>query len=240
MDNRNLALLEGVARLGKDATARQIAEVVNFPQATAYRRITDLENLGMLVRVGRIYRIGPRLYKLLALGTSSSELTTALSPALSGMAEAVGETTFAARLVEGGIDLFHTCVPAEPTGALVVPNKGLRPASICSAAKAILAHVPNALQTEIVAASTPLFPNLPVKEVDLLEAELDRIRDSGIAYCIGEEDPDIASVAIPTHLNGALGQMCIGVVGPRGRISRKLENNLEKTLKMRAAAIALE
>jgi len=239
MDNRNLAVLEEIARLGEEATARRIADEVTLPQATVYRRITDLENLGLVERAGRRYRIGSRLYRLLAAGTSTSELVSAVSPVLSGMAEATGETTFAARLVEKGIDLFQTCVPVNAKAALVVPSKGLRPASICSAAKAILAHVPGTLQKEIIAAAEPLFPDLPAKKAAMLEGEFDRIRDCGIAYCLGEEDPDLASVAVSTQLNGAFGQMCVGVVGPRGRIMRKLENDLEKILKLHGAKVDL-
>ena len=239
MDNRNLAVLEGIARLGEEATAKHLADEVNLPQATVYRRITDLENLGLVERTGRHYRIGSRLYRLLATGTSTSELVKAVMPVLSGMAEALGETRFAARLVTDGVDLFQICVPADPKGAIVIPNKGLRPASICSAAKAILAHVPKSLQAEVIAAAAPLFPDLPSKDADLLEAEFGQIRESGIAYCIGEEDPDIASIATPIELNGALGQMCIGIVGPRGRISRKLEQDLEQKLRLRRSSIDL-
>ncbi|MFB9150813.1 IclR family transcriptional regulator [Roseovarius ramblicola] len=233
MDTRNLALLEGVARLGEEATARRIADKINLPQATAYRHIADLENLGLVERLGKRYCIGSRLYKLLALGTSESELGKALMPALSGMAEALGETTFAARLTDQGIDIFQTCAPAEPDGAIVVPSKGLRPASICSSAKAILAHVPKSLQAEVIAAAAPMFPDLPSPDADSLEAEYAQVRDKGIAYCIGEEDPDIASVAMPVRLQGALGQVCVGIVGPRGRIMRKLDKNLEKQMKFR-------
>lgn len=238
MDNRNLAVLEGIARLGTEATARRIADEVTLPQATVYRRITDLENLGLVERTGTRYRIGSRLYLLLATGTSTPELARTVMPALSGLSEALGETAFAARLTEDGIDLFQTSVPIDPKGAIIVPNKGIRPASICSAAKAILAHVPKSLQAEIIGAAAPMFPHLPYKDADALEAEFDLIREAGIAYCIGQEDPDIASVAVPVQLNGALGQMCIGLVGPRRRILQKLENDLEKTLRLRGAACA--
>lgn len=237
MDNRNLAVLESIARLGEEATARRIADEVTLPQATVYRRITDLENLGLVERTGRRYRIGPRLFRLLAAGTSTSELANAVSPVLSGMAEAIGETTFAARLVDKGVDLFKTCVPVNAKEAVVVPKQGLRPASICSAAKAILAHVPGTLQREIIVAAEPLFPDLPAKKADLLETEFDRIRNCGIAYCLGEEDPDLASVAVCTQLNGAFGQICVGVVGPRGRVMRKLETDLEETLRRHGAKV---
>lgn len=230
MDDRTFVLLEQVARHGAGATARAIAQASDIPTATVYRRISELEALGAIEKEGSGYRIGSRLYRLLASGISTESLASRIAPAAAALAEATGEVCFAARLVETRVEIFLTEVPAEPAGVMVVPPHGPRPATICSAAKAILAYVPSALLADARTASIGLFPDLPAREEAMFLADLSAVRESGIAACIGDEDPDCASIAAPLRLSGGFGQLCMGLTGPRGRFSSKLDNGLPATL----------
>ncbi|MHA3980747.1 IclR family transcriptional regulator domain-containing protein [Halovulum sp. GXIMD14794] len=204
-----------------------------MPTATVYRRIAELEAIGAIEKDGGRggYRIGSRLYRLLASGVSTESLASRMAPAAAALAEATGEVCFAARLVDARVEIFLTEVPAEPAGAMVVPPHGPRPATICSAAKAILAHVPPALLADARTASIGLFPDLPAREEAIFLADLSAVRESGFAACIGDEDPDCASIAAPLRLSGGLGQLRIGLSGPRGRFSGKLEEGLSATLR---------
>lgn len=231
MDDRTLSLLEGITQLGESATARMIAAACPMPQATAYRRLSELETLGVVERSGRGFRIGGRLYRLLASGLNTETLISTVSPAAAALAEATGEVCFAARLVDIRVEIFLTESPRAATGVSVVPPLGNRPASICSASKAILAHLPPGLRSEILAASAKYFHQLPARRPEDLDADLIGVQETGIAYCIGDEDPDCASIAAPVKLSGGYGQLCLGLSGPRSRMTEKLRGELASELR---------
>ncbi len=237
MDDRSLTLLEAVARLEEKATARAIAAHTGLPQATAYRRLGELETLDVLELSGRTYRLGPRLYRLLSTGLSRETLKQKLAPAAAKTAEATGEVCFAGRLVETGIEIFLTQTPRNARGAMVVPPLGLRPATICSAAKAILAFVPSGLRADVIRQSREALPKAPHRSLSDFETELAAVRDTGVAYCIGKEDPDCASIAVPLKVSGGYGQLCLGLSGPRHRIQSKLQQTLALDLRAEVQAI---
>ncbi len=231
MDDRSLTLLEAVARLADGATARAIAAHTGLPQATAYRRLGELQALEILELSGRSYRLGPRLYRLLSSGLSQETLKQKLAPAAAKTAEATGEVCFAARLADTGVEIFLTQTPKSSRGAMVVPPLGLRPATICSAAKAILAFVPLGLREDVIRQSRDALPEAPQRSLSDFETELAAVRETGVAHCIGNEDPDCASIAVPLKVSGGYGQLCLGLSGPRHRIQSKLQQSLALDLR---------
>ncbi|WGT50451.1 IclR family transcriptional regulator [Thioclava nitratireducens] len=237
MDDRSLTLLEAVAHLAEGATARAIATHTGLPQATAYRRLGELETLGVLELFGRSYRLGPRLYRLLASGLPHETLKQQLAPAASRIAEATGEVCFAGRLVDTRIEIFLTQKPNTVKGPMVVPPHGLRPVTVCSAAKAILAFVPKGLRDDVVRQNRAALPEAPQRPLPDFEADLATVRATGVAHCIGDEDPDCASIAVPLKVFGGYGQLCLGLSGTRNRIQSKLDQTLTRDFQVEANAL---
>ena len=69
------AVLEQVARAGPGITAREIAENLKMPRATAYRLIKQLTESEYLVRTLdlRGFALGSRLVELVRLGSDSAD-----------------------------------------------------------------------------------------------------------------------------------------------------------------------
>lgn len=237
MDDRSLVILEAVARLANGATPRAIAAEAGLPQATAYRRVNEMEAMGLLEAADGAYRLGSRLYRLLSSGLSQETLRHRLAAPAASLAEATGEVCFAARLASNRVEIFLTERPGAPRGASVVPPHGLRPATVCSAAKAILAFVPSNLRRDVVSYAREALPHAPQKSSREFEADLHAVRETGVADCIGEEDPDCASIAAPVRFHGGYGQVCLGLSGPLHRIRHKVQAGLVTDLKARIEAI---
>ena len=217
MNDRMLILLETISAQGPAAGPLDLAHHTGLPQATAYRLLGEMQRLGLIEREGPGYRIGNRLRRLAFGGLPEERLRQALDPGLGALADATGETSFAARLTGNGVDLFLRRLPADGAAGGVLPPTGLRPA-ICSAAKAILAYLPVAEREGVVAGANLRFPDLSREAGESFRAEMARIAASSFATCFGEEDPDIGSVATPIPVQGRNGAFSVGIVGPRTRI----------------------
>lgn len=219
MNDRLLRIMEAVVAMGPTARARDIAARLELPQATAYRLLSQLEELGLLERQEPGYRLGARLLRL-ALGAVSQEsIRSVLDPELTALAAETGETAFATRLTASGVDLFISRMAAKGQHGGVLPPNGLRPA-VCSGAKAIYAYLPEPMRAEMIEAANQSFPDLPWDDMTVIQAEISNIVRTSLATCFGEEDPDIGSFATPVKLRGQRGHLSIGIVGPRQRIER--------------------
>ena len=217
MNDRLLTVLEIISSAGPALGPRDIAQRAGLPQATAYRLLSQLQELGLIERVGIGYRIGHRVLRL-ALGTvSNTDMRDVIESDLKALADATGETSFAARLTANGIELFVSRLPDEGRSGGVVPPTGLRPV-VCSAAKAILAHLPDADRSRLVAEANLRFPEFSRSEDGAFRQELAGIVDGSMATCFGEENPDIGSFATPVMIRGRKGLFSVGIVGPRTRI----------------------
>lgn len=219
MNDRLLTVLEIISSAGPALGPRDIAQRAGLPQATAYRLLSQLQELGLIERIGLGYRIGHRLLRL-ALGTiRDSDMRDVIEPDLKALADATGETSFAARLTANGIELFVSQLADGGRSGGVVPPTGLRPV-VCSAAKAILAHLPDADRSRLVDQANRQFPEF-ARDDDRLRQELSRIAQGELATCFGEENPDIGSFATPVAIRDRKGLFSVGIVGPRTRIETR-------------------
>lgn len=220
MNNRLLALLEIIAATGPSATARDIAQCSQLPQATVYRLLAQLQELSLIEKTGAGFQIGHRLVRI-AFGTiSKSDVRGAIEPDLQALADATGETSFAARLTANGVELFVRHLADDGRHGGVVPPLGLRPV-VCSAAKAILAHLGDSDRRKLIETTNAQFPDFIPSDEERLEGDLSMIAKGGLATCFGEENPDIGSVAKPIGIRGRAGLFSVGIVGPRTRIEEE-------------------
>lgn len=211
--------MEVVAAAGPQAGPRDIAQRAGLPQATAYRLLSQMQQLHLIERAGPGYRIGHRLLRI-ALGTmAEDQVRAAIEPDLQALADRTGETAFAARLTSQGIDLFLSRLAGEGRQGGVLPPMGARPL-VCSATKAIVAFLPEAERDRLLAQVDARFPRFARSADPDFARELQGIAEGEVATCFGEENPDVGSFATPVPIRGSKGFFSIGVVGPRTRIEQ--------------------
>lgn len=219
MNDRLLTVLEIISSGSEDLGPRDIAQRAGLPQATAYRLLSQLQEAELIERVGLGYRIGHRLLRLALGSVSNSDMRNVIEPDLKALADATGETSFAARLTANGIELFVSQLADDGRGGGVVPPTGLRPV-VCSAAKAILAHLSDTDRNKFVREANLRFPEL-ARTGNALQTELSQIAEGSLATCFGEENPDIGSFAASVPVRGRKGMFSVGIVGPRTRIETR-------------------
>lgn len=82
-----------------------------------------------------------------------------------------------------------------------------------SCAKAILAFQPPAYIQHILAGDKKVYTDYTVTEPERLQAELQKIRESGIAWCMEEMEYHVAAAGVPLFFRGHEAAFSLGFVG---------------------------
>ncbi|WP_225029668.1 IclR family transcriptional regulator [Xinfangfangia pollutisoli] len=180
----------------------QIVRRTGLPRASVHRMIGQLTAVGWLEPGpgGRGHRLGARLVWLLHAQLDADRLQALTAPVLTGLAQDSGAASFAARLVQGQVDLFATATPENPGLSHVFPGIGIRPVHACSSAKALVAFQPDSLRRALLAAPRERFTGQTLTGDADLTAEHARIRRDGYAVCDGEINAGVVSLAVPVRL----------------------------------------
>jgi DNA-binding IclR family transcriptional regulator len=192
-------VLEQLAE-AREATPRQLAELLNEPRTTVYRLLGSLEALD-LVEPGAqpgTFRLGWKLMRLGAAVIERLDERQAALPVMERIHEATGETVFL--LVRRGDDAV--CI--ERLEGLRVQSLALRlggslPLHVGAGPRALLAWEPREFW-ETYAAGRSEFEGptgLGPHSRDELFAELERTREQGIAVSDEDVTQGIASLGAP-------------------------------------------
>lgn len=174
---------------------RAIARHTGLPAATVHRIAIQLVELDALSRVGRQYRLGPRVFEIGSLHYPP-RLRTALHPFLVDLQRATGYDV-------STLELAGTCVvvvdhiPARSHSSPLVKVGARIPAHATAAGKAILAQsspLPLGFGPD---ADLIALTHRTVIEFAQLQRELEQIRRAGIAYEHCEAELATKAVAAP-------------------------------------------
>ncbi|AGB25607.1 transcriptional regulator [Mycobacterium sp. JS623] len=198
-----LRVLEEVARAGVGVTAKEIAENLSMPSATAYRLLNLLVAEGYIVRLPDLsgFSLGHRMGVLIDAAVAPTVCTAAR--------EVLSEVRLSVRF---GVHLFYftnTAVRAADLDSEFPPPVG----------EAVLNRNlhRSAVGRLLLAEKQHLDGLVPVSE-ELL-ATLDAVRQQGFATQTGELREDCACVAVPVRApSGAL----VAALGMSGRADQDL------------------
>jgi len=199
----------------------EIAARVGLARSTVHRLVAALEDEGFVVPAspnGRV-RLGPMLARLAA--ASRGDLRDELHPALQRLSTEVEETVDLA-VLEGANVRFLDQIPA-PHRLRAVSGVGETFPAHCTAnGKALLAALPrdqvDRLLPRRLAAHTPRT----IASRAALWAELDAVREAGVAYY--REEHTLGVCAVGATVNDAVGPVAaITVVAPADRFAANEE-----------------
>lgn len=175
---------DSVLALG-ELTAR-----TGLPRSTTYRLAEQLLSIGWLDRVPSGYRIGMRLFELGGLASSVARMRNSAMPWLSQVHEQTRMTVHLSVLDEDEVVYLDKLSPRKTP----VPTRigGRWPAHRTALGKAMLAYEPESRLAPILDGLAEL--GLPTSE---LEAELELVRQRGIASEVGESVSGLSCVAAP-------------------------------------------
>src|SRR5437899_4750893 len=215
---RAIAILDLLAQ-GDWRTGAEVARGLQVHRSTALRLLATLERHALVERDQRTarYRLGRRLPQLASVVTGEFDLRYVARPVCEQLAGATGETATLDVLVG---DVIVPIEQATASTSVVSVNwLGRRTPVHCTASgKAILAFGPSAVRERMLARPLEQVTQRTITDRAELEAELDAVRESGIARTHEELERGLDALAAPVF--GADGEVvaALDVSGPSHRL----------------------
>lgn len=205
---------------GQYVSVSELAGSLGLPMPTIHRLLQLLRENGIVDwnSGNKRYSVGPELYRIAALVTSSADLPKIAQRQIDQVAEQLGETT-----------LFGTYLPSALGMAFVARAEGrhalqyrieLNTVSSLvwgASGKAILAYLPQPIVEKALAAAADSASGKTPPELAKLNEELARVRRIRYAVSEGEKLQGARGVAAPVfNSEGVIGSIC--VTSPRERV----------------------
>jgi IclR family acetate operon transcriptional repressor len=194
--SRTMALLTAFRPGDTELSLAELSRRTGMPKPTAHRLLAELASWNVVERTPDGIRLGMRLFELGQLAPLQRGLREAAEPFLADLFEATHETVHLAVL--DGTDVVYVQKLPGRRGPKVGSRIGGRMPAYCTGVgKALLAFAPRERLAAVVTAGLTRRTARTVIAPGLLDQELARIRDCGVAEEHEESAVGIACVAVP-------------------------------------------
>ena len=218
------ALAKGLSMLGlfdaehREWTLDEMVTELKLPRMTGYRMARTLQSAGYLVtdqQSGR-YRLGPALIASTYLSEGYAELVAIARPYLESLVEQTGESATLAVDVDGVAVCVDMVDSPRPHKREVAVGRVIGDTANAHG-KMYAASMPDADRAHLLAAPHERLTPKTITDPEELAAELQRVRDEGVAFDIEERNLGTCAVAAPVRdqMGAVIGS--IGVIVPTGR-----------------------
>ena len=214
---RGLGILAAFTPTRPSLGVSELARAVGLSRSTTHRYMATLTRLGYLRQdpASRRYRLGPRVLDLGFSAINSMELPELARPHLQHLSDETGHTVNMA-ILDGPEIVYVERVRSSQAGQSQIDlnlHVGSRlPAYCTSMGKVLLAYLPPQ-ERERTLDELELVGRGPntVTERDALCAELDRVRDAGLAVNDEELAAGLRSIAVPVRARSGEVEAAINV-----------------------------
>jgi len=194
----------------------EIARRSNLPLATAHRHVQELVDWHALERLDDgTYRIGERLWRLGLLSAVQVDLRETALPYLQDLCATTGDTVHLA-VRDGVRALYVERLRGMRSVRVVSRPGGTLPLHATGVGKVLLAWAPPEIQQAVLAGPERYTP-FTVVEPARLAAQIEEIRESGVAWTREELVIGASSLAVPVTGAGEAVIAAIGLVVPSPR-----------------------
>jgi DNA-binding IclR family transcriptional regulator len=213
---RALTLVSAFRAGDEQLSLAELHRRTGIAKPTILRLLGELAEWAIVERSAHGFRLGMRLFELGQLVPSQRGLREAAAPFLTDLFEATHETVHLA--VPDGTEVIYVQKLDGRRGPLVSSRVGGRMPAYCTGVgKALLAFGPPERFAEVLAAGLRRRTPRTVIAPGLLRAELERIRESGVALEREESTVGITCVAAPVQ--GPQGD-AVAAISITGRTNR--------------------
>jgi len=217
---RTLDILLAFLREGRQFGISDLSRTVHLPKATVHRLVSVLAGRGFLARdpgTAR-YRVGLAAFRLGTLFLDQTHVRAAALPVIRELASVTGETVNLNVVIDGR----RVCIEkAESTHDIRHAVELGRPMPLYAGAsgKLLLAYLPEAEISAIVAAGLPRLTERTPVQRDKLLRQLAEIRRRGVAVSSDERVAGASSVSAP--IRDGIGRVVAGLTisGPTYRFT---------------------
>ncbi len=235
--DRTFQILECLADAGGQLSLSDLASSSGLPMPTIYRLLRTLLAHGYVRQLpSRQYALGPRLINL---GVSASSMLGEWGrPWLGGLVDALGETANLCML-DGDRATYVAQVPSRHTMRAFTEVGRRVYLHSTGVGKALLAQLDDQRIIELVThAGMPAATPATITDLDVLLAEVARIRTDGFAIDDGEQEIGVHCVAVPVA--DGVNPIAISVSGPTPRMTQDLLDRAVPLLQTAARGLAAD
>lgn len=228
---RALQLLALLARAAEPMSARAMAEALELPLSTAYRHLQVLKKWDWVQEHARtgLYEPGPMSVQLAHGFDQHSWLMQAARPELEALSARTGESAGLLCCLHGHIvclDLVESQHALRCSFVKGVARSTVRGAS----AKALLAHLPEALVQPLLAEALAESGNLAADDsLASFMNGLQQIRERGYAVSEHEVDQGVWGVSAPVLLPRAQLIATVSLMAPSQRAGKHITEWIQQT-----------
>ncbi|MDT7787599.1 MAG: hypothetical protein QOF58_6018 [Pseudonocardiales bacterium] len=213
---KTMAVLNSFGADDDEVGFAELGRRTGLSKSTLHRLLGDLVQARLLDRGRRGYRLGGHLFQLGIRASVERTLVEVSTPYLEDLYERTHET------IHLGLREGHEVVYAAKIGGhrqASSPSRlgGRMPLHATAIGKALLAHAPSPVRTEVL--STPLDRRTPrtVVAPGILRGQLTRVRQTGLAYEFEESRVGLVCVASPVFGHDGEVVAAVSVAGPVSR-----------------------
>lgn len=233
--DRTLDVIEMFARDGRPLSLSDIAAQLDIPVSSSHGLIKTMQARGYLYELGRRQGYYPtkKLSVMANAITAAAPLLQTLEPILSDLRDATDETVVLAKREGDGVTYLDVFESSQSVRFSPVPGEH-KPLHSTASGKAILGTLSSS-ELEATVARLPLtkISDRTISNPKKLTEEIEQGRKRGWHYIVGENVPDLMSIAAPVRIGADCYVVAVG--GPIQRFKPLTESHAQKLLKACAA-----
>ena len=201
---RALDLLEALARIGP-APLNALAEAAKCTRTAGFRLLRTLQARGFAIQDESrgIWRLGARWSVLGRAAAQQGALAATAMPFLAALGKATGENVYLR--VRDGMESETVAIYQTDPSLRLYSEVGRRRMLHAGSSRLLLAHAPEAVQTQVLAQRLPRFTPATRTDAAWIAADLQRIRTRG--YLITADEVVAGAVSICAPVRDASGQV---------------------------------
>ncbi|HET7881177.1 MAG TPA: IclR family transcriptional regulator [Acetobacteraceae bacterium] len=195
---RALDLLEALSRIGP-APLAAIADEARCTRTAGFRLLRTLEARGFAIQdeARGMWRLGARWGVLGRASVEQGALEATSMPFLIALGKICGENVYLR--VRDGLESETVAIYQADPGLRLYSEVGKRQPLHAGASRMLLAHAPEAVQTQVLAQRLPRFTPATRTDSAWIAADLQRIRTRGYLLTTDEVVAGAATVAAPVR-----------------------------------------
>ena len=222
--DRVLDVIELLARWGREMPHTEIAEALGIPKSSLTKLLKNLTARGFVefVPVTKGYRLGEALIRLSQQSTHSRSLVSCAQPVLAEITQQTLESCALNQLKGDQVEVVATVTsPQRLVSHLRLGD--LAPLYAVSGGKVILAFLPDQMRSEYIKTvkMQAITPKTITAKKALL-AQIETIRQTGVAYSMDEYTPGIVGVGVPVLSSSGFPLGSLNVAIPSVRYSERV------------------
>ncbi|MDB5762307.1 MAG: transcriptional regulator, IclR family [Herminiimonas sp.] len=236
---RSLAMLDVIVKADQPISMIEIARQMALPKPTVFRLLKTLENAGWVLRElsGKDYIAGNRLARFGVDVMMNNSVRTMRHAILAQIAKEIGETCNMTMLV--GNEIMYVDRVETQWQLKIDLHPGTRVPLHCSASgKLLISQIPRSKRRTLLKNLVlDRYTDNTITDIDLLEAELDRIRASRMGIDNEEYLKGLVCIAVPVLDAGEKIVAALALQAPTARLT--VIRAMEHAPKLRRAAEAM-